>query len=142
MHWLSFFITESYKHTLALLEKLGMDDLFCGISHLDIENGINIQAQYHMALPHRTVELYYTGELIHENDTRNNIWMVKGIPKEDYPNIIENARTHYFGAGGGYRLYITWSENGELKRTRLFLPEADATPYLKEAVRKINYNRP
>jgi hypothetical protein len=141
MHWLDFYITDSYTETLAFLEEQGMGRLFDKMSGLDMEN-IFIEARCFKMFPLRSAELYFTGGPIHGNDTRSRLWLIRGIPEGDYPRIMARARTHYYGAAGGYRLYVTWAEYGEIKQARLFLPEADAPPFIKEAARKINYNRP
>jgi hypothetical protein len=128
MHWLRFYITDNYVETLAFLESKGMGDLFDGISRLDESQITGIHAQHVSFNSHPSMELYFSGYMPYDFDTRSILGGME-ISPQAYLLILEHARTHYYTALGGYRLHVAWNEFGISRRVVLFLPIADAAGF-------------
>ena len=130
MHVLQFFITDGYVNTIYFLESRGYLYNSTSYNRISYKNVVSMIAQRHLLMsPVSTIELYFRAvNLSHHlhNDWVGVVIDPIPIPNELHGDLLEVARTNYYTAMGGYRLYVDFADyNNEIRRVMLFIPEVD-----------------
>lgn len=128
MHWKTFHVTDAWPRTLALLSE--MQDVPAELLGLELgaERVVSMHAQRFQLFPaHTTTEPYFRSWL--KTDSRS-LQNSVAVPQNLHSLVLRGARTSYFAAAGGYRIYVDFGG----RRVVYFLPERLAPDDLRRAL--------